>query len=116
MAEVTVDHDMTLVRERMARRLRELRTAAGLTTTQVGDAVGRSRKTIVGWENAHGQPDADMLVRLCRLYGARISDFYGDGEDDLTDDEKSLVSSYRSLDPDTRAFVSRVVGLLAGES
>ena len=64
------------VREVMARKLKELREAANLTPQEVADRVGKSAKTIYAWESERGQPDADMLIRLCRLYGADITEFY----------------------------------------
>jgi len=64
-------------REYMAAKLREAREMRGLTQAQVGDAVGRSFRTISAWECSNGaQPDADMLVRLCVLYEVPISFFY----------------------------------------
>lgn len=66
------------IREHMAQRLQEFRQAKGLSVNEVGEAVGRSGKTVSSWEVGRGQPDADMLIKLCRLYGARISDFYED--------------------------------------
>jgi hypothetical protein len=48
-----------------------------------------------------GQPDADMLVSLCKLYGARISDFYepeySSVDTPLSSDEDILIGSYRML-------------------
>ena len=88
-------------RDYMARKLQELRKANGLSVNEVGKAVSKSGKTISAWEVGRGQPDADMLVALCRLYGARISDFYepdpAGSESSLSPDENALLGSYRQL-------------------
>lgn len=58
-----------MVRYELAQNLRKYRKLAGLTIYEVGDAVGKSGKTVSAWENGKGQPDADMLVRLCDVLG-----------------------------------------------
>ena len=64
------------VREVMAKRLKNLREAAGLTAQEVGDKVGKSAKTIYAWENGRGQPDADLLIKLSKIYNAKVNDFF----------------------------------------
>lgn len=64
------------IREVMANKLREARNAKGLTAAEVGSQVGKSAKAIYSWESGQGQPDADMLIELSRLYGLKVSDFY----------------------------------------
>lgn len=89
-------------REFMASKLREFRNARGLSVIEVGKHVGKSDKTISAWEVGRGQPDADMLVKLCQLYGVEISDFYQEtsaSHISLTPDESHLVDTYRKLDP-----------------
>lgn len=70
---------MGSTREYMARKLKEARKNAGLSVDEVGEAIDKSPKTISAWEVGRGQPDADMLIKLCRLYRVKISDFFGDG-------------------------------------
>ncbi len=72
---------MEEVRSRIASKLKELRKQAKMNVDQVGEAVGKSGKTISAWEVGRGQPDGDEMIALCRLFGARINDFYG--EEDL---------------------------------
>ena len=100
-------------REYMAIKLKEFRNANHLSVEQVGEYVGKSGKTISAWEVGRGQPDADMLVLICRLYNVDISDFYFVGSDDeaqvLTADEERLVSSYRHLNEHEREIVLNMV-------
>lgn len=65
-----------IVRRFLARKLKELRKSKDLNVDQVGEAVGKSGKTISAWEVGRGQPDADELLKLCLLFDAKISDFY----------------------------------------
>ena len=83
---------MTSARMYMAAKLKEFRKARGLSTEEVGEAVGKSGKTVSAWEVGRGQPEADMLVQLCKLYGAQIDDFY-----DVKSYRPEPVECYRPL-------------------
>ena len=45
-------------------RLRELRTAAKLTQSQLADRTVISRSTLYRYENSQNLPDSDIIVRL----------------------------------------------------
>ena len=101
-------------RDFMVAKLKEFRKAKGLKVTEVGKSLGKSDKTISAWEVGRGQPDADMLVALCQLYGVNISDFYQDAPPsiELTADESHLVDTYRTLDePGKKAVITLAEGL-----
>lgn len=98
-------------REYMAKKLQYLRKRSGLTVNEVGEALGKSGKTISAWEVCRGQPDADMLVKLCQLFDARISDFFVpevSSENTLDESETSLVEKYRDADADGKAAIIAV--------
>lgn len=98
-------------REYMAERLKLLRKRCGLSVGDVGVALGKSGKTISAWEVGRGQPDADTLVALCRLYNARIADFYipeVSGNDSLDEDESSLIELYRDANVQGKAAIIAV--------
>lgn len=97
-------------REYMAGKLKEFRKARGMSVDDVGSAVGKSGKTISAWEVCRGQPDADMLLALCRLYGVRISDFYmpDEGEEVMNEDELRLIDMYRSANEQGRVSIMAV--------
>lgn len=103
-------------REYMAQRLREFRLDKGLNVDEVGSSIGKSGKTISAWEVGRGQPDADKLVDLCRLYDARISDFYSDDvsrDVTLSNDEEELLIVYRSMNETGKHTALSVVTALA---
>lgn len=103
-------------REYMANKLREYRLANGLNVDEVGTAIGKSGKTISAWEVGRGQPDADKLVELCRLYGVRISDFYTDDVSQmaaLSQEEEELLISYRSMNNAGKQMALATVTALA---
>lgn len=113
------------IRKILAVRLRECRENAGLTIKDVGDSLGKSEKTISAWEHERGQPDADMLFKLCELYNIHdIGIFYGKSIehvtklacafDTLTPDEDELVHLYRSVIEEGQRHILATARLVSG--
>lgn len=68
-----------MIRDKLAERLKHFRERSALTIYEVGERIGKSGKTISAWENGRGQPDADMLLNLCEVYGiGNIGELYGE--------------------------------------
>ncbi len=54
--------------ENFAKTLKRLRLSSGLTADEVGAKIGKSGKTVNGWENGRSQPDCDTFLKLCNIY------------------------------------------------
>lgn len=86
------------MRERMATVLKHYRLRANMTVYEVGEKVGKSGKTVDAWEHGRGQPDADMLLKLCSIYGVpSVGAFFGEDKMPVTDNETHLLNMFRSL-------------------
>lgn len=58
--------------------LRRARIDAGFTQEQVAQQVGITRQALSYYESGRSQPDIDMLMSLCKVYGTDINDIlYG---------------------------------------
>lgn len=105
-----------MVRDQLAKRLRQYRERAGLTIYEVGDHIGKSGKTVNAWEMGRGQPDADMLVTLCVLYNiSSVSELLGlppapKTTDNYSAHERQLIEHYRAR-PDVQRAVDILLGL-----
>ncbi len=101
-------------RETIAKALKRLREQSCLTADQVGALVGKSGKTINAWENNRGQPDADMLLKLCDIYKVDniLAEFKETTEEalNLTLEEKEIIVAYRER-PDIQNAVKILLGL-----
>lgn len=53
----------------IGQRIRECRTARGLTLQQVGDNFGINRTSVSGWERDLARPDLEKIVDLAQLLG-----------------------------------------------
>jgi len=109
------------IRRLLSEKLREFRLKAGMTAKEVGAQIGKSEKTVSGWEHGRGQPDADMLFRLCEIYNvASMSDFYTEEppvrSDSLSPDETELLSIYRSVNKEGKATLMNVARSVATNS
>lgn len=97
-----------MVRMTLATKLKEFRIQAGLTINDVGDRIGKSGKTVSAWECGRGQPDADMLLLLCDLYGVgSIAEFYGEAApaSALSKQEADILMKFNSIDPAAQARI-----------
>lgn len=103
---------MNEIRAQIAKNIKRFRTDCGMNIDEVGAAVGKSGKTVSAWEVGRGQPDADTLIELCKLFRVEITDFYGH-EQQADDSEKSLLDLYRSMSPDGRRALTSIAEALA---
>lgn len=90
---------MEPVRRCIADNIKKSRLEKDLSVEDIGNAIGKSGKTVSAWEVGRGQPDADTMIRLCRLFDVDIADFYGESGDlaPISNDERDLVDTYRDL-------------------
>lgn len=115
------------IRKLLAGKLRQFRQRANLTAKEVGEWVGKSEKTVLGWEHGRGQPDADTLFRLCEIYEIKsIAEFYSENdteneetissEEIILSDEKELLTIYRSMNDTGRSLLLSTARTFAGNS
>lgn len=107
-------------REYIASVLKRLRQQSGLTADEVGRRIGKSGKTVNGWENGRSQPDADNLLALCDIYKVKnIMAEFSEIKNDLiiedfvvTPREKELIIAYRKQ-PHMQEAVDKLLGITA---
>ena len=65
------------IRSRIRNILIELREDNGLTQTEVGEVVGKSKNAVASWEQGRSLPDLATLQRLAKYYHKTIAYMYG---------------------------------------
>lgn len=85
--------------------LKQLRMDAGYTQKQVYEMIGVPQSTFSSWEVGKSEPSADILLKLCKIYGVNdvLSAFGYDGYNEdgsicLNMYEIDIVEKYRLLD------------------
>lgn len=102
-------------REYIANTLKRLREATGLKADDVGAMIGKSGKTVNAWENGRGQPDAEILIKLCNIY--KVDNILAEFDDkniiskqsDFSSDEITHIKKYRKLDTHGKDVVDYVL-------
>lgn len=101
------------MKKNFAETLREMRQSAGFTQKQAYEKIGVPQSTFSSWEIGKSEPSADILLRLCEIYGVTdiLSAFGYDGYNDdgsilLDIKEQGLIEKYRSLDAYGRETIS----------
>lgn len=102
-------------RQTIAATLKTLRKKAGISVKDVAREFGINPNTVYAWEGGQNQPDAETLLKLCNLYHADISDFYGSEpttlsiESQLSAEEADLLELFRGATPAGRETVLNVL-------
>ncbi len=89
-------------RARLGALIHERRTAAGLSTYELGERIGAKNSTIVRLEQgAFAAPSPDKLARIAEALGMTLADVYGHAgyavPDDLPGFHAYLPARYRDL-------------------
>lgn len=71
----------------IAKKLREHRLACGLKLEDVGKVVNRRPSAVSNWELGANEPSSTIMIQLCKLYKAPISDFYPPELNDFSSSE-----------------------------
>ena len=75
----------------ISKRIKELRTAAGLTQDELAEKLFVTRQAVSGWENHKTRPDIETLEKLAALFGMDIMELlYGKQTTDITIDRSRL--------------------------
>ena len=72
----------------MKNRVRELRSAAGLTQQQLAERVHVSSRTIISLEKGQYNPSLLLAYRIAELFGTTIEDLYCLAENKTEEDKK----------------------------
>lgn len=98
--------------------LKTLRKRAGFSQKEVYEKFNIPQSTFSSWETGKADPPAEMLMRLCNLYGVTdvLLEFGydhnpGDGTVQPTCNELYLIEKYRQLDDFGRKAVNAIMDI-----
>lgn len=72
----------------MKNKVKELRTAAGLTQQQLAERVHVSSRTIISLEKGQYNPSLLLAYRIAELFGTTIEELYYLAENKAEEDKK----------------------------
>lgn len=108
----------------MKLNIRNMRKKAGLTQTDLAEAIGVNLSTVGNWERLVTCPDAEQVWNCAVALGCTPNDILGwyedhpreDNGERLTSEEREIVGCYRQSTPQWRQNISMTARAAAGES
>lgn len=108
----------------MLLNIKEMRKKAGLTQSELANAVGVNLSTVGNWERLVTCPDAEQIWNCAEALGCTPNDILGWCEDhpredrgeSLTPEEREIVGCYRESTSQWRQNISMTARAAAGES
>ena len=95
-------------------RIRSYREKSGLEQKAFATQIGVTPNAASNWECGRSRPDVNLLPAICRVLGITLYDLFGEAapSDPLSERERMLVHSYRSLDASNQYVLDRTVETL----
>jgi transcriptional regulator with XRE-family HTH domain len=90
-------------------RLRELRTAKGLTTRQLAAMTNISQPVISRLETNTRAADIGSVDIICKALGITLGDFFADDREQLSPELHQLLETAKKLSPDQQASVQKLL-------
>ena len=99
-------------------RLKKLRKQSGMSQASLAKELFVSQQAVARWETDKATPNPETLARLVELFGVSADELLGtqntkkapSHEDaDLSSDEAALLTDFRKLTKDQKAFVLQAV-------
>lgn len=108
----------------MKLNIRNMRKKAGLTQTDLAEAIGVNLSTVGNWERLVTCPDAEQVWNCAVALGCTPNDILGwyedhpreDNGERLTSEEREIVGCYRESTPQWKQNISMTARAAAGES
>lgn len=108
----------------MKLNIRNMRKKAGLTQTDLAEAIGVNLSTVGNWERLVTCPDAEQVWNCAVALGCTPNDILGWYEDHpregsgerLTSEEREIVGCYRESTPQWKQNIAMTARAAAGES
>lgn len=108
----------------MKLNIRNMRKKAGLTQTDLAEAIGVNLSTVGNWERLVTCPDAEQVWNCAVALGCTPNDILGwyedhpreDNGERLTSEEHEIVGCYRESTPQWRQNIAMTARAAAGES
>lgn len=107
----------------MKLNIKAMRKKAGLTQSELADAIGVNLSTVGNWERLATCPDAEQVWNCALALNCTPNDILGWYEDHprdegerLTSDEREIVGCYRQSTPQWKQNIAMTARAAAGES
>ena len=93
------------------KKIEKLRYQRGWSMYELAQEMGVTQSTLTSIMRRGNPPKIDTLERICEAFGITLSQFFMEDEqvEILTADEKTLVSSFRTLPPNKQQALIEII-------
>ena len=99
---------MTEFQKQFANRLKEIRTASGLSQEQLAEKLGVATKTVSYWENAHNAVTFNKIPAIANALGVPVYKLFVFG-DILSGDSSEVMNLLNSMSERELRCISTVI-------
>lgn len=95
----------------MVKNLKALRSKMGISQQQLADVIGVTQQSVNKYENHSVEPDIYTLIKIADYFETTIDYLVGrvsnveQNENRITNEEKSMIYSFRKLNPDEKQII-----------
>ncbi len=101
------------IKENISKNIAKYRKELGISQKELAELVGaKNLTTVSSWERGISSPDADTIIKICKLFKISLYDLYEvhiEKSTELTTEQKNLIDKYDSLDPYGKDLVDTVI-------
>ncbi len=103
-----------------SKRIKQRREELGITQEELGFAINSDQQQIWRYESGKGKPSAEKLIALAKALNTTIDYLLGESEqpeksiinNDLTESEMKLISSYRKKSPEAQKKIIDIIEIV----
>lgn len=99
--------------------LKEMRKTSGISQQTAAEIFKLKYRTYQNYENGITSPDMETAAKFARYFNCTIGELFDlkeGGNPPLTDDEMSLISTYRNVAPRDRNLILSIAKLIESHS
>ncbi|UOF90835.1 helix-turn-helix domain-containing protein [Fodinisporobacter ferrooxydans] len=93
----------------IGQRIKIFRKQYGYTALELAEALQVSQSHISRLENGTRLPSIDFLMEFCDFLNITLGEFFYDGLSDLPDDIQQLLTEAKSLTPEKRDLIIKLI-------
>ena len=95
----------------MNNRIREFRSAQGLSQAELGKKLNVAGATVSSWEQNRTEPNMEQSIKMANYFGCTLNDLFGEpnSQQELTQDELLFIEAYRNSDKETQSMIKRLL-------
>lgn len=105
---------MSNVRDAIAKNIKSLREASGLTQKDLADRLNVTKAAVNNWESGANSPEIDTLMKICRIFNVSASAIAGVSEDEESE-ARRFYMAYRRAPDDIRNAVEILLKVVIEE-